>query len=301
MKIILILLLSVFLLAGCAPAAEPAAAAPVRLLLGGDLQFDRYIRQQIVSRGPDFPLQPLHSRLLTYDAVIANLEGPITAFPSRSAGSAFGSRDNYIFTSPPETARLLRDENIRAVNLGNNHIGNFGEEGINQTRENLEKEGISYFGHTGKKSVHRFTIFTIRDLRIGLVNYNQFVAGGTQAALSDLAAARPLSDMVIVYTHWGAEYQPQAAPSVQALARQFIDLGADLVIGSHPHVIQPEETYQGKKIYYSLGNFVFDQYFRPETQRGLLVEAEIDPQTKTIVTKTIPIKLLPTGQTTDQL
>ncbi len=299
MKSWIFLLLAILLFSGCRPVRETASQPQtVRLLFGGDLQFDRYIRQQAQRHGPEFILQPLRERLAGYDAVIANLEGSITTFPSKSVGSAFGSRNNYLFTFPPETTSLLLSENIRIVNLGNNHIGNFGQAGIAQTRANLEKGGLTYFGNTGNESANRFTIFTVRGLRIGFVNYNQFVSGGVEAALTDIDQARPLCDILVVYTHWGEEYQPRANPATIKFAHQLVDRGADLVIGSHPHVIQPMETYQGKEIYYSLGNFVFDQYFRPETRKGMLVEAVIDPATKAITTAPISIELLPTGQTT---
>jgi poly-gamma-glutamate synthesis protein (capsule biosynthesis protein) len=183
------------------------------------------------------------------------------------------------------------------VNLGNNHIGNFGRTGITQTQDRLTTDQIRYFGNVGSNTTNRFTVFTIKGLRIGLVNYNQFVSGGLVATLADLEEIQSLADVVIVYTHWGEEYQTTASPAVQKLARQFIDQGADVVIGSHPHVTQPEEMYQGKKIFYSLGNFVFDQYFQPETQRGLLAEVTIDPQSLDISTKSIPIRLQPNGQT----
>jgi poly-gamma-glutamate synthesis protein (capsule biosynthesis protein) len=80
----------------------------------------------------------------------------------------------------------------------------------------------------------------------------------------------------MVYAHWGLEYSKTPGEDLKETAHALIDQGADLIIGSHPHVIQEKEIYRGKRIYYSLGNFIFDQYFRPATRRGLAVKVVID-------------------------
>jgi len=85
-----------------------------------------------------------------------------------------------------------------------------------------------------------------------------------------------LADLIIVYPHWGTEYLTSHPDKRQTdLAHQFIDSGADIIIGSHPHVIQPIEIYKEKPIFYSLGNFVFDQYFSKETMQGLMLKLDI--------------------------
>ena len=118
------------------------------------------------------------------------------------------------------------------------------------------------------------------NLKIGFVNYNQFVPHGFAAAKEDILKARSQADLVVLYAHWGEEYRERPGQTIEEQAHQLIEAGADLIIGSHPHVIQSTELYQGKKIYYSLGNFLFDQYFSPETQKGLLVVLTIDPKTR---------------------
>jgi poly-gamma-glutamate synthesis protein (capsule biosynthesis protein) len=100
-----------------------------------------------------------------------------------------------------------------------------------------------------------------------------------------------------MYTHWGREYMTEPDNGEITLAHEFIDSGVDLVIGSHPHVVQTKEEYNGKIIYYSLGNFVFDQYFDPNTREGLAVEVTIDPNDKSIIAKDFPIMLGSSGQT----
>ena len=85
---------------------------------------------------------------------------------------------------------------------------------------------------------------------------------------------------MVVFSHWGVEYSPASTDSMKSLAHQFIDAGADLVVGSHPHVIEPMEIYNGKRIYYSLGNFIFDQYFNEDVRNGLGVTVRINKETK---------------------
>ena len=283
-----------------APLPQPVVPKPpIKIILTGDLSFDRHIRQMAAANGYEVILESLQPLFSSVDLVVVNLESPITDQPSVSQNSIIGSPSNFRFTSPPQTASILARHNIRLVNLGNNHTLNFGFDGLKQTKQYLTAAGIDYFGNTGLASdSSRLAIKTINDLKLGFVNYNQFTADALASALADLQALRPQVDVLIVLAHWGEEYQPIAGPGIQALAHQFIDTGADLVIGCHPHVIQQSEIYQGQPIYYSLGNFVFDQYFSPETKRGMLIGVTIDPENLTSTsTQEYYVDLLPTGQT----
>lgn len=236
--------------------------------------FDRYIRTQAEKLGKEAILSGVVSELRNADRVVANLEGPITSNSSKSVGSAPGEPRNFLFTFDPEWAALLSASNIQIVNLGNNHILNFGASGLVETRAFLKGAGVRFFGDPLLEA-SRTLVLDIRGKHVGFVNYNAFFREGESRALSDIETVRKRSDVVFVYTHWGNEYVA-ATPEEKRLARLFVDRGADTVIGSHPHVVQEKEVYQGKTIYYSLGNFVFDQYFRPDVRRGLLVEAIIE-------------------------
>lgn len=278
----------------------PASPEPqsIKLLFGGDMMFDRNIRLKMEASGIDFVLAELTDTFAQYDAVIANLEGPVTDNPSRSVNSVVGSTDNFFFTFPPEIVPMLKKNNFQILNLGNNHIHNFGNDGIFQTKTNLDAGEIKYFGDSGLEtsSEERVTFYIVKNKTIAFVNYNEFVPNSMSNALDDLAFVEGKADIVILYTHWGAEYIPTANQTIQNQAHQFIDSGADLIIGSHPHVTQQIETYNGKTIYYSLGNFVFDQYFSPETQTGMLVEVEILPD-NSMTFNEMQITMERTGQT----
>ncbi len=275
---------------------ESGTEESVTLLFGGDLMFDRYIRTQMNRFGADFPLAELRTTLAQADMVIANLEGPITEQPSVSETSVIGARENYIFTFDPAVAQVLRDAPIDLVNLGNNHILNFGEEGVKTTHQALDRAGVAWFGSPLASDDTRFFVRDIRGTRVAFVNYNQFGKDGRSRAFADIARANTQADFVVLYTHWGTEYVP-VTEATRALAHRFVEAGVDVLIGSHPHVVQEHEVYQGKPIYYSLGNFVFDQYFDTATQQGLLVRVSLKKETGDIETEEIPIVLEKSGQT----
>jgi poly-gamma-glutamate synthesis protein (capsule biosynthesis protein) len=160
------------------------------------------------------------------------------------------------------------------VSLANNHSLDFGREGLEGTRAYLRSAGVGFFGdplEPSKKSV----VMDVNGLRVALVGFNEFLGVdsvlGTEA---EIRALRPASDYVIVFAHWGEEYVP-AVERQRVAGRAFIDAGADAVIGAHPHVIQEIEEYKGKSIYYSLGNFIFDQYWEEGVRRGMALELNL--------------------------
>jgi poly-gamma-glutamate synthesis protein (capsule biosynthesis protein) len=277
-------------------AVSRKAAEAVKILFVGDLMFDRYIRQVAERRGRDFVFAGVKKMLAENNLVVGNLEGPITDSPSVSVASAMGEKNNYIFTFPSQTSADLGQNNIRLVNLGNNHILNFGETGLAQTKAYLQASGIDFFGDPSAGK--RLATWKKGGVKVVFVSYNQFEFDAVNQTLCDIEAAKQLQDdKIILYTHWGKEYANAPEEKIQALAHQFVDAGADLIIGSHPHVTQGKEEYQGKLIYYSLGNFIFDQYFSPETQKGLAVQIAIDPATKKMTAQEFPVVMNHSGQT----
>lgn len=253
----------------------------IKILFVGDMMFDRYIKQVADKRGVDFSFQKVQSILQGNDLVVGNLEGPITNQQSVSVNSVIGAKENYIFTFDPKFATALAKENIKLVNIGNNHILNFGSAGVESTREYLTNADVEYFGDPENES-GRMKVKNIKGFEIAFVNFNQFVTGAEQKTLIDIAEAKNQKvDLVILYTHWGVEFVTgEPSDKIKNLAHEFVEAGADLIVGTHPHVVQAKEEYAGKMIYYSLGNFIFDQYFRPETQKGLAVQVEIAPNGK---------------------
>ncbi|MFA6383100.1 MAG: CapA family protein [Parcubacteria group bacterium] len=280
-----------------AMATFPVAGGKIKILFLGDLMFDRWIRQVGEKKGDNFVFDKIKNLLQGEDLVVGNLEGPITDKASVSVASVFGSKENYIFTFPPQTAVDLFQENIKLVNIGNNHILNQGQVGLASTEDFLKNAGVNFFGDPQDQK-YRLKIYDLNGLKIGLVNYNQFMKNAEQQTLEDIKNAKTQgADVVILYAHWGTEFVSEPEQKIKNLAHGFVDAGADLIIGSHPHVVQTKEVYRGKAIYYSLGNFIFDQYFQSETQKGMGVEAIFDPATKKIDFKEYHFSLLKNGQT----
>jgi len=254
-----------------------------KIMFVGDLMFDRGIRYYASKNGGNtFIFEKINPLLLENDLVVANLEGPITDNKSISLGTIPGSTNNYYFTFNPSLVKNLFDNNIKIVNLGNNHIENFKREGVYSTEKYLDEGKIGYFNApNGPRSVST----KINDIKVTFVGYNQFSALAQKieekSTIEEIEKAKGFSDIIIVYSHWGEEYLPNPTPAVRNTAHNLIDAGADLVIGSHSHVIGEIETYKNKKIYYSLGNFIFDQHFDENVRNGLGVVVQIKKDAQT--------------------
>lgn len=246
---------------------EPRA----EILFGGDLMFDRTIRTTIDEKGGDFIFSCIEPTLRAADIVVANLEGPITSTSSKSVGSPVGGEWNYTFTFATSTAQLLARHNIRLVNLGNNHIMNFSRWGLEETKRYLDDAQVHYFGDPDALEEDRVARMDIGGVPFSFVNWSDWTSDKTDHTVAQVKKEVESGRVVVVYTHWGEEYVPPV-PRVRALAHQFVDAGAAIVIGSHPHIVQEHEVYEGKDIYYSLGNFVFDQYWNDEVSHGLLLK-----------------------------
>ncbi len=264
----------------------------VVIIFGGDMMFDRHIRQKAQTAGNyDFILAPLKPLLTSADLVVANLEGPVTDFDSISVNSRPGGPRNYTFTFDPVVPQTLARYNIKMVNLGNNHILNFGEKGLTQTLAYLDQAGVGWFGYVGndqlKVKSEKLRMAEnyvdgvgwaaereIKSQKFLFLNFNQFTDQEIEPLLKYIRQRRSAVDWIIIMPHWDNEYQTTPAPITRQRAHRLIDTGADLIVGAHPHVISEIEDYKEKKIYYSLGNFVFDQYFEPAVRKGLLVKAK---------------------------
>jgi len=270
----------------------------INILFTGDLMLDRGIRYFANKNGSyEFLFDKIYPLLSNQDLVVSNLEGPITNNKSISSGTIPGSSNNFIFTFAPETADTLYLENIKLVNLGNNHILNFSKSGLISTKNYLSKYGIEYFGAPNDS---RSIVKEIEGIKIAFISYNEFFGSASldeAQAIDEIQKLKDKTDFIIVLPHWGVEYTLEPTEEIKNMAHQFINAGADLVIGTHPHVIQSIENYNSKKIYYSLGNFIFDQYFEENVRNGLGVVLKINPNTKNITTEEINFFLQSNGQT----
>jgi poly-gamma-glutamate synthesis protein (capsule biosynthesis protein) len=157
--------------------------------------------------------------------------------------------------------------------LGNNHINNFGESGIESTRDFLDKAGVGYFG--GLKDDETILEKNIKGVNFSFIAYNAFGGDDYRLVEEKIKSQSNLGNKVIVFAHWGEEYSTNKAP-IKEIAKIFVESGASLIAGSHPHVVVTKENIDGVPVYYSLGNFIFDQYWKDEVKNGLAALVEFN-------------------------
>jgi len=244
------------------------------ILLVGDIMLDRGLEDLIKQNSIYYPFQKINNFLRGIDIVFGNLEGPIVKNPPEFLDNSL----KFAFNS--DVMRAVSWCNFNLFSLANNHTLDMGKEGLEETKMWLKKYGINFVGDPLSGSSDNLNSSFFRD-NITFLAFNQifpFIVR-EEEMIKTIKTVKSLNpdNFLIVSMHWGEEYKLINSPAQQKLAHQVIEAGADLIIGHHPHVVQNIEKYQGKLIFYSLGNFIFDQYFSPETQQGLAVGLEIYP------------------------
>lgn len=246
------------------------------LFFAGDMMFDRYIRQKAEEGNYSDILLDFEKKITGADIAVANLEGPITSTSSVSLGTnTSAGGDHFTFTFHPDVAEALKTAGFDALSLANNHSTNLGENGVVQTREYLSGAGLQFFGDPLDESLVSFSTVT-NEINVSFVGYNQFGRPSEEQALDEIKRLDEQDHFVIVFPHWGEEYNATPTTAVRGLAHAFVDAGADLIVGAHSHVIGEKEAYKDVPIYYSLGNFVFDQYFQENVRCGLVLEVVLE-------------------------
>lgn len=212
------------------------------------------------------------SPLVGSELVISNLESPLITDISRL---------QMPFAGNPAIINLLKILNISVITIANNHILDHGIDGFYQTISLLSKNGFKFIGSI-EDSLSRITILEQRNYKIALAGFTAFPARLEKTFLAPieqdillgtLKQIKKLSPDYIIYSfHWGNEYVNIPSPSQVKLAHDMVDMGVDIIIGHHPHVIQPVERYKNGLIFYSLGNFLFDMFWSENVRNGIIAE-----------------------------
>lgn len=239
------------------PTLTPRFPEPVSLTvsvvgdctLGTDENFDydTSLNAYFDSYGPDYFMQNVRSIFQADDLTIANFEGTLTNSEDRED-------KQFAFKAPPEFARILSGSSVETVNTANNHSHDYGEASFTDTMAALDAEGIIHFGYD------ETAVVEVKGVKVGLVGIYELYdhLERTEQLKANIAKVKADgADLVIVIFHWGNEKEEVPDDNQMTLGRLAIDEGADLVCGHHPHVLQGMETYKGKNILYSLGNFCF--------------------------------------------
>jgi len=202
----------------------------------------------IEENGYEYPFKNVRHLFESDDLTMVNLEGAL-----KDNQSDMKKGVPYHFRGPTEFAKILPLASIEAVNLGNNHTKDYGDSGLQSTKDALTKEGV---GYAVDRDIYYFEKEGIRIAVLGFY-YSHYTMNRDWIRETVPLLKQQGVHFVVVHLHAGTEYSNKHSKKAQAAARQLIDLGADLIIGHHPHVLQGIEIYKDRTILYSLGNFSF--------------------------------------------
>lgn len=265
-------------------------AAAISLSFVGDLLLGEYIQPWLTEQGYDYPFDKSRFHLSSAHITAGNLEMPIT-----TRGTP--AEKTYVFKGDPAALEGLVNSGIDVVSLANNHTLDQGFEGLEDTIEHLNNAGIDHVG-AGNDEIEAYAPHYIEKngVKVAFLGAShvlpvvewkatKYQAGLAEAYVTDriiaaIEEADRQADIVVVLVHWGKEREQTPTSSQVSLGHDFIDAGADIVVGSHPHVLQGFEQYKGKWIAYSLGNFVFSSYPQGAQAETGVLNAECSKEAK---------------------
>lgn len=272
----------------------------VTISIVGDILLSRNVKKVLEEYGKQYPYEKLQDILLEDDISIGNLECTLT----KSSNHAL-KENHFILKADPDNAIYLKQAGFDVVSLANNHTMDYLPKGLQDTVTALDDAKLAYVGVKGNfKSEVKPYIIRKNGIKIGILAYNTFPPEGlfftdeeprvVSARLgfiddmkTQVSKAKKKCDFLIIYFHFGSEYHTMVSDEQKEYARSAVDSGADLVVGSHPHLLQGMEWYEGIPIYYSLGSFVFDKLNYPETDDAIILQLEVNR--KEIKIEEIPI------------
>lgn len=259
---------------------EPQTQTKNNVVFVGDVLLARHVEKIQNSYGLEYvfaALPPVAST--TY--LVGNFESTVPEHhePTPDMTMSFSTASSALVS--------LTDYGFSHLSLANNHSYDKGIDGFLDTQKSLQAAGITWFGDQSMGSTS-VSYIELEERVVALVGvYAVDQAPMEEKLQSVFNEAEHNSDFQIAYVHWGTEYELTHSPFQEAFARELIDAGADSVIGHHPHVVQDIDIYNDAIIFYSLGNFVFDQYFSRDVQEGLWVKLTFEENTPTYTLKPV--------------
>lgn len=255
--------------------------------LGTDetFDYDTSLNAYYENYGADYFLQNVKDIFSTDDLTIANFEGTLTDSDEREDKT-------FAFKAPASYASILTGGSVEAVNTANNHSHDYGDQSFDDTLAALDDAGIVHFGYD------ETAVMDVKGIKVGLVGiYELYDHLEREQQLKDNIAKVKAdgAQLIVVIFHWGNETETVPDSNQTTLGRIAIDEGADLVCGHHPHVLQGIETYKGKNIVYSLGNFCFGGNSSPSDMDTMIYQQtftiDADGVKKDNVTNIIPCSI----------
>ena len=256
-------------------------ASSTTLFFVGDIMLGRAVEARIERDGFSYPFVSTADLISAHDLAIGNFEGVVTEVHTKAPSMTFR------FSIKDEYLKQLGDVGFDVLSNANNHSLDYGVPALVYMRSRCTAYSITCVGSPLNYRPYTTKVIVVDNKRIGLIALHTLFVSPTDADIqSILAELVHESDIQIAYVHWGEEYVLTHNASQEHLAQTLIDNGVDVVVGHHPHVAQDIALYNGKPIFYSLGNFVFDQFFSNDVQEMYGVSMTIDDDT--IVSTVIP-------------
>jgi poly-gamma-glutamate synthesis protein (capsule biosynthesis protein) len=240
------------------------------IIFVGDVMMARNVEFLMDEHGSEYPFKGINfNETASNPYVVGNFEAtiPKSHVPTKN--------QQMRFSVAAGSVQSLFDAGFTHLSLANNHGLDFGPTSLLHTQEVLQNVGVSWFGHPQKVSTESTSFVTINDIEVAIIGLHALNSVPSEEVLKEIfsyASAR--SDMQIVYVHWGIEYDAVSSIAQQQLAQTLVQAGADLIIGHHPHVVQEIDLIAGVPVFYSLGNYIFDQYFSKAVQTGMLLQLD---------------------------
>ncbi|MBR2697607.1 MAG: CapA family protein [Clostridia bacterium] len=228
---------------------------------GGCLKHDTYkvFKKYVDAYGYDYFFQNVRSLFQQDDLTIINLEGPLTDVGTMT------TKSGICFRGEPEWTAIMTGSSVEVCNFANNHAMDMGKEGFERTTQALDEAGIGYCAYSKAYNT------TVKGVRVTVLGFDKWNNSKSEV-VDAVKKARPDCDLLIVNMHWGFEMHYEPMKDQKDVGHAVIDAGADLVIGTHPHVYGGVEQYKGKYICYSLGNFCFGGNTMPSDQRAMMFQ-----------------------------
>jgi len=268
----------------------PKQTETVKIILMGDIMLDRGVEYMIEKQGKGdfkFPFLKVADYFKKADIIFGNLEGIIS-----DKGTKIGSI--YSFRVNPEAIEALVSANFNVLSLANNHALDYSKEALEDCLTRLKDSGVDYVGAGfNEKEAFSLIVKEINNTKIGFLAYtdlgpeiwkakekNPGIAwikdSDFEKIKKDIQEAKQKVDILIVSLHSGEEYVQELTPFQVNFVEMALEAGTDLIAGHHPHVVQKNEQQGQQYVFYSLGNFIFDQSFSEETMEGEIVEVLIE-------------------------
>lgn len=277
------------------PSVTAESEKDLSIVTVGDILLGRGVGQRLNEQRRSFvyPFEKVAGLLKEGDVVFGNLEEPITSSTHGLLGISEGGK--YVLKNEVAAFSGIQYAGFNLLSLANNHILDYYDKGLFDTQEILSENGITFAG-AGKnlREARRAAIIERNGVKVGMLAYTDmsevmykgdpplmFIAENDKAGVAprytdvkyiieDIVKVRDEVDILMVSLHWGVEESFDVLTSQRDFAKDLLDAGADMIVGHHPHQFQGIEIYDGKPIFYSLGNFIFDQN-DPENQQTFIV------------------------------